>query len=1239
MSGDHTRFTFDPAKGYSGVLKQQGRVSLDADFNEFEEILDRQSRAEMYDIVGQAVVPKTTQSGFQIQVNGAGKLTIGVGRAYVDGILTECFGDLSNAATTVRDDHVGGVVGPGALVYDLQPFYYQSPNASGAFPALSTTAGAIDLVYLDVWQREVTVYEDPALREPALNGPDTATRVQTAWQVKILAGADASSCATPPATWATLTAPSTARLTASVTPTAPPGGPCIINPTGGYTGIENRLYRVEIHRAGTLSGTGGTQRAQLKWSRDNASLVAAVQSIVNVSATESVITVSSTGRDSWMRFSLNDYIELIDDSIEFALRDTGNGGRIMQVIAEPNHATGEIRVNQSLSTFAVAANRNPRIKRWDAVGAQTPVRDVNNGTAIALEEGISVTFGGGASDTLHAGDFWVFAARTADGSIDKVVNAPPRGSLHHFARLALVTAGAPPTMLSDCRTFWPADVPASQGCCTILVKPGEDIQKAIDTLKIINAGNGGCICLKAGVHNIAAPLLLDQSNVTIHGEAPRVIVRFTGAGPHMFDVKGARNVNVKDIEFVAPTIDSDDPMIAFSGVVGGCISDCGMRIEQQNINSNFKAAAVHLLECQDVAVTDSTADGFPIGILSTSSQDIRVVGNSLSGPAAMTAGGGGPFSLGLMGIQFEHQKQVFSGLVVERNALTDYVRGVQLGELDVSKPGGTALDVTATQTGCRIVANTIVRNARLTFAKDIFAFAIAVHVPRCEIAENAMNLIALGDGGIITSGGNVVIMRNDVTSTAVFQPNDPISFLPYGVLAYVGQADAVSCTIRENRFTGLQQPVFAVGTGTQARVDVIGNRILGNEALVGAALTGQLSGAGSAPLMQLLALLERFSAIFIAQVTHARVADNEISTVICGVLAMGTVGTSIVANRLTAAAAGIFLVVDAEVEVSDNVFVQDGRFSKIVGVMALATSRCVVARNVLRNNGWGIVSVLNDGLRIEDNDVRGGSFGVASLFEVDLELRGNAVEGADMFGISTLFAFHELAMSHNRTLRCGYRETAGMSPDAAAGIVALITLGEVTIDSCQVIDCGETLSAKPPFAGPRIGIAVPFAFGERVTGCAVASKPLTDAGGKALPPHPNSRAIAMRTFGRPAIVKLLGPLGRTMYPFADATDNRTEQTADTVAELYADDGDLMFSTNRCTNFSRLPKSQTIILNGDRVTFTGNQVRAIHKLSTVSITFVGALSAVGNIVPGDPVISPSGSAHERPSPFKTFNSVV
>ena len=45
MSGDYTRFTFDPVNVFSGVRKQQGRVSLDSDFNEFEAILDRRDRA------------------------------------------------------------------------------------------------------------------------------------------------------------------------------------------------------------------------------------------------------------------------------------------------------------------------------------------------------------------------------------------------------------------------------------------------------------------------------------------------------------------------------------------------------------------------------------------------------------------------------------------------------------------------------------------------------------------------------------------------------------------------------------------------------------------------------------------------------------------------------------------------------------------------------------------------------------------------------------------------------------------------------------------------------------------------------------------------------------------------------------------------------------------------------------------------------------------------------------------
>jgi hypothetical protein len=52
------------------------------------------------------------------------------------------------------------------------------------------------------------------------------------------------------------------------------------------------------------------------------------------------------------------------------------------------------------------------------------------------------------------------------------------------------------------------------GCCTVVVRPGEDIQAAIDSLP----EEGGCVCLKVGEHEIEAPIRIEQSNVSLHGE-------------------------------------------------------------------------------------------------------------------------------------------------------------------------------------------------------------------------------------------------------------------------------------------------------------------------------------------------------------------------------------------------------------------------------------------------------------------------------------------------------------------------------------------------------------------------------------------------------------------------------------------------------------------------------------------------------------------------------------------------
>lgn len=42
------------------------------------------------------------------------------------------------------------------------------------------------VVYLDVWERQITHLEDHEIKEVALGGVDTATRTKIIWQVKAL---------------------------------------------------------------------------------------------------------------------------------------------------------------------------------------------------------------------------------------------------------------------------------------------------------------------------------------------------------------------------------------------------------------------------------------------------------------------------------------------------------------------------------------------------------------------------------------------------------------------------------------------------------------------------------------------------------------------------------------------------------------------------------------------------------------------------------------------------------------------------------------------------------------------------------------------------------------------------------------------------------------------------------------------------------------------------------------------
>jgi hypothetical protein len=80
MKGDFTRFTFDPAKHFTAVRKQQGRVDLDADWNEAADIHSHLEGTQSLDVIGECGVPKKT-AGLKVGVKPDGSdLTLSAGR-------------------------------------------------------------------------------------------------------------------------------------------------------------------------------------------------------------------------------------------------------------------------------------------------------------------------------------------------------------------------------------------------------------------------------------------------------------------------------------------------------------------------------------------------------------------------------------------------------------------------------------------------------------------------------------------------------------------------------------------------------------------------------------------------------------------------------------------------------------------------------------------------------------------------------------------------------------------------------------------------------------------------------------------------------------------------------------------------------------------------------------------------------------------------------------------------------
>src|SRR5262249_25469785 len=88
MKGDFSRDTFNRTKHYAAVLMQQGRVQLDADWNEQQSIARHRSETETSDVVGDSGAP-LHNAGFLLTTPDGKAVTMGIGRYYAGGILCE----------------------------------------------------------------------------------------------------------------------------------------------------------------------------------------------------------------------------------------------------------------------------------------------------------------------------------------------------------------------------------------------------------------------------------------------------------------------------------------------------------------------------------------------------------------------------------------------------------------------------------------------------------------------------------------------------------------------------------------------------------------------------------------------------------------------------------------------------------------------------------------------------------------------------------------------------------------------------------------------------------------------------------------------------------------------------------------------------------------------------------------------------------------------------------------------
>ena len=573
MAGDRARVSYDPSREWRGLVAQQGRVTVEADWNEAAAIDRERDRMQALDVIGPVGTPDHGYSVTAVPADAAapaapGDLTIGPGTLYLGGERLDLGSAVSYAAQ------------PDWLDYSTDPLW-----AAPAVPAAAGTSN--ELVYLLASEQEVSSVEDPALADVALGGPDTMAR-QRILQRFVRQPTQAVACGDA---WSALTGSladdglgfdaasmrveSAARLQVSFSnaPAAP--GPCQPAATGGYLGAENQMIRVMVT-------SGGTGAPTVVWGFDDASFLYRVQAATYDSGSgNTTVTLASAPADSYHYPVAGQAVELLRDAVQLTDDDyiASATGFVAPLAASYDPASMQLVISgQPPADYLSAATQQLYLRVWQSTTAAPAGQATELGaTGVA----VTLTLSSGAS--FHAGDFWRFAVRPVRPAIvypARYLDAPqpPDGPRVLACPLAVLSWDNGSATATACVPPFSGLVELTgdkAGCCTLDIGPSDvGGGTSLQDLLASYAGQGPVtVCLDPGTYTLPEPLILGPgfADITLQACSEGVTLEAPSQPGAAFTlglivIQGAGSVTIRGIELAVPLAGFSPAAGAFSGL-------------------------------------------------------------------------------------------------------------------------------------------------------------------------------------------------------------------------------------------------------------------------------------------------------------------------------------------------------------------------------------------------------------------------------------------------------------------------------------------------------------------------------------------------------------------------------------------------------------------------------------------------------------------------------------------------